>query len=86
LVRADGTVEELPSKITNVTIAAGDLMVLETAGGGGWGPPGERAPQRVLDDVLDGKLGAEAAAAVYGVVLTPDGLSLDLVAESDRES
>jgi N-methylhydantoinase B len=86
LVRADGTVEELPSKITNVNIAAGDLMVLETAGGGGWGPPGERAPQRVLDDVLDGKLGAAAAAAVYGVVLTPDGLSLAPAAEADREA
>jgi N-methylhydantoinase B len=40
---------------------------LETAGGGGWGPPAERDPALVLRDVLDGKVSVEAAREVYRV-------------------
>ncbi len=76
LARADGSVEQLPSKATNLTIAAGDTMRLETAGGGGYGSPLERDPALVLDDVLDGKIGAAAAGDLYGVVL--DDGSVDL--------
>ncbi|MGF7161576.1 N-methylhydantoinase B [Rhodoligotrophos appendicifer] len=67
LVRANGTVETLPSKITNVTISAGDLMVLETAGGGGYGDPRARDRQLVQDDLLDGKISAHAARSLYGL-------------------
>jgi N-methylhydantoinase B len=67
LVRADGTVVTLPSKATNLAIGAGDLIRLETAGGGGWGPPAARDPARVGEDVLDGKVSAAAAREVYGV-------------------
>jgi N-methylhydantoinase B len=69
LLRADGTAVALPSKVTNLTIGAGDLVSLETAGGGGYGPPTARDPALVLHDVLDGKVSAEAARAVYGVVV-----------------
>ena len=69
LVRADGTVVALPSKVTNLAIAAGDLVVMETAGGGGWGPPTGRDPALVLRDVLDGKVSLAQAREVYGVVL-----------------
>ncbi|MEJ1158901.1 hydantoinase B/oxoprolinase family protein [Prosthecomicrobium sp. N25] len=68
LVRADGAIERLPSKITNVTIAAGDLMVLETAGGGGYGEPIERDRRRVQDDLLDGKISPDVARDIYGFV------------------
>jgi N-methylhydantoinase B len=77
LVRAGGAAEELPSKKTNIWIEAGDLMVLETAGGGGWGDPLERDPARVLADRLDGKIGEEALATVYGVVLAECGMAVD---------
>jgi N-methylhydantoinase B len=69
LTRADGTELRLPSKATNLTIAAGDLVRLETAGGGGWGPPAEREPDAVLQDVLDGKVSAAAAREVYRVAV-----------------
>lgn len=36
--RADGRVERLPAK-ARAQWRAGDLLVIETAGGGGWGPP-----------------------------------------------
>jgi N-methylhydantoinase B len=42
------------------------------AGGGGFGDPLEREPERVRADVLDGKVTIEHARAAYGVVLTHD--------------
>jgi len=36
--RADGRVEELPGK-ASAEVAAGDALVVETPGGGGWGEP-----------------------------------------------
>src|SRR5262249_61112425 len=77
LKRADGTSEILPHKATNLTISAGDTMILETAGGGGWGKPDEREPHLVLQDLLDGKISSESAHDVYKVVLTVDGTAID---------
>ena len=71
LVRADGRVEKLPSKATNLTIAAGDLVCMETAGGGGYGSPSGRDSDAVLADVLDGKVSIAAARATYGATIDP---------------
>ncbi len=65
LIHADGTEEELPSMFSR-TIDEGDVYVHRTAGGGGWGDPRQRDPQRVADDVADGKVTAEAARKDYG--------------------
>ncbi|MSP89092.1 MAG: hydantoinase B/oxoprolinase family protein [Alphaproteobacteria bacterium] len=73
LRRADGTVETLPSKITNLTIRAGDVVEMVTAGGGGYGNPGERDPALVLADVADGKVSASAAREAYGVTVATTG-------------
>ncbi len=43
------------------------------AGGGGWGDPLEREPERVAADVLDGKVTREAALEHYGVAVREDG-------------
>ncbi len=59
-------------------------MIAETPGGGGWGDPFEREPELVLRDVLDEVLTPSAAAAQYGVVLTPDGIAVDPVATAER--
>jgi N-methylhydantoinase B len=45
----------------------GERLEVETAGGGGYGPPRQRPPERVLEDVRDGKVSAEAAREVYGL-------------------
>lgn len=86
LGRVDGSREDLPSKATNLTISAGDLMVLETAGGGGYGSPFERDPEAVLRDVLDGKVSVRSAAEDYGVVLAADGQSVDAAATAARRA
>jgi N-methylhydantoinase B len=63
--RADGRVEEIASKIVT-TLGPGDRVVVETAGGGGFGKPRERARSQVEDDVRNGKVSAEAARRLYG--------------------
>jgi N-methylhydantoinase B len=45
----------------------GDELELRLPGGGGFGPPGEREPDRVVSDVRMGYVSAEAALADYGV-------------------
>lgn len=52
-----------------IPLGRGDLYCHRSAGGGGAGPPHERDPARVLEDVLDGKVTVEAARDSYGVVL-----------------
>jgi N-methylhydantoinase B len=63
--RADGTEEIVPSKIETV-LGPGDRVIVETAGGGGYGDPRARARERVREDVANGKLSAEAALGDYG--------------------
>jgi N-methylhydantoinase B len=62
--RTDGRREVVPSKLVT-TLRAGDRVVFETAGGGGYGEPSQRDPELVRLDLADGKISA-AAAEVYG--------------------
>ncbi|HVN87439.1 MAG TPA: hydantoinase B/oxoprolinase family protein [Candidatus Binatia bacterium] len=48
----------------------GERYEYRYGGGGGWGDPLDRDPQKVLDDVLDEYVSAEGARRDYGVVLT----------------
>jgi N-methylhydantoinase B/oxoprolinase/acetone carboxylase alpha subunit len=61
----DGKVQELPSKVTNLMVRKGDIVRLETSGGGGFGAPETRDRELVERDVRLGYVGAEAAASVY---------------------
>ena len=62
--RADGRLEEIPSKIVT-TLRKGDRVVVETAGGGGYGHSRERSAARVEADVRDGKVSPEMAKRLY---------------------
>jgi len=48
-----------------VLLEAGDELAIVTAGGGGYGPPAERAPDRVARDIAEGRLTIDAARRVY---------------------
>ena len=48
-------------------------MTARSPGGGGWGDPKRRDPDRVLRDVRDGVVSREAAAEVYGMTVSADG-------------
>ncbi len=62
----------------------GDVLRLETGGGGGWGHAYDREPDLVLRDVLGGFVSPEAAFEDYGVVLSDDGESVDEDATLER--
>lgn len=51
-------------------------VIVRTGGGGGWGDPLERDPERVRSDVLEELVSLDAARGQYGVVLRED-LSVD---------
>ncbi len=70
---------ELPSKIT-LQLAPGDVVSVQTPGGGGTQAPTERAAEDVARDVALGKISAGRARAVYGVVVDPANQALDAAA------
>ena len=51
---------------------------IETAGGGGWGSPLEREPDKVLSDVLDAFITLDCARRDYGVCIDAATMTLDL--------
>ncbi|MBJ3775564.1 hydantoinase B/oxoprolinase family protein [Acuticoccus mangrovi] len=67
------------SKITGVRLAKGGRVRLETPGGGGWGDPRRRDPQRVARDVRLGFVSEGVARDTYAVALAADG-SVDAAA------
>jgi N-methylhydantoinase B len=60
-------------------------VLLQTGGGGGWGDPLERDSARVLWDVREEMISAQAARELYGVVVD-DRLELDLAATAALRS
>jgi N-methylhydantoinase B len=56
---------------------AGSLVILRSAGGGGWGDPFARDSARVRADVLEGHVSIAAAAHDYGVVIDPTTFAVD---------
>ena len=75
-----GTPEQrrLPPLSDGHRLRKGDVFRLETGGGGGYGHPFDRPPERVLGDVLGGLVSEAAARQHYGVVL--DGDAVDAAA------
>jgi N-methylhydantoinase B len=64
------------------TVPPRDAICLHLPGGGGFGDPRARDPQRVLDDVLDGLITVEDARRDYGVAI--DALGQINVVETER--
>lgn len=69
-------------KVSSFPLSKGDLVFLNAAGGGGYGDPLDREPDRVAEDVLDGYVTVERARDVYGVVVGVDG-AVDATASAD---
>lgn len=72
LVKKDGTEIDIPSKIDNIEVEAGDMFYFNTAGSGGWGDPLERDPAYVALEVQRGLVSENKAAVEYGVIITAD--------------
>ena len=54
-------------------ISGEDLLVFETPGGGGYGPPASRDPRAVVRDVRDGLVSREQARSLYRVAIDESG-------------
>jgi N-methylhydantoinase B len=72
----DDEATKLGSKVT-VQLKPGDVVRVESCGGGGYGPSAERDPQRVLRDVHEGKVSLERAREVYRVAIDPETWTVD---------
>jgi N-methylhydantoinase B len=82
--RSDGNRVAVPSKGEYLVVHRGDRVSIRPAAGGGYGDPLEREAERVLEDVRDGYVSAEAAASLYGVVIDAAGPGIDRAATDKR--
>lgn len=67
--------ERLLGKIDLLAVSAGDEVLLQTPGGGGWGDPFCRDPDAVKRDVDNQLITVDMAAQQYGVVIGADGIN-----------
>ncbi|MDA4127620.1 MAG: hydantoinase B/oxoprolinase family protein [Thaumarchaeota archaeon] len=72
-----GTPREIKVGTYRAKVRKGDLCVLESAGGGGFGDPRERDPAMILEDVLDEYVSVDTARDEYGVVISAGRVDLD---------
>jgi N-methylhydantoinase B len=72
VVRASGE-ERAIEKEKGFRLVAGDLVRVETGGGGGYGPPKERTLRLIQRDLDAGYISPDTAARDYGVTVDADG-------------
>ena len=65
-----------PTKTDFMPIMEGDLLRVMTPGGGGWGDPLDREPEKVARDVALGLVSMDSAKEDYGVVMDPHRLKV----------
>ncbi len=65
-VRRDGAVLQpsaFPGKVANFPLRRGDVVLMQSSGGGGFGDPAERDPAALAADLMDGYVTAAGRAA-----------------------
>jgi len=74
-----GTPEErvLAPLSDGTVLRGGDILLVETGGGGGHGHPFDRPAEQVAQDIRDGFVSVEAARREYGVVVRDGVLDVD---------
>ena len=75
VVLSDGT---RPHPKGKYELQPGQAVILRLPGGGGFYPPWERDPERVLEDVRQGRVSPEAAREAYGVVVDCERWEVDV--------
>jgi N-methylhydantoinase B len=82
------TAKRLPTRYADYPLRQGDVFRLDTPGGGGYGDPFGRDPEKVLADVREGYITGAAAERDYGVVLveTECGLAIDFAATARKRN
>ena len=78
-----GTDMEQVTGMAYETMAPGEGLVNCAGGGGGWGDPLKRDPEKVLDDVRDERVSIDSAIEHYGVVIDQGTMTIDAAATAD---
>ena len=88
VVREDAVIEPspVPGKVSGFPLGPGDIVRIESSGGGGAGDPLERALARVAEDIAEGYLTADQAEIRYGLVLDEDGAIDPAPSEAKRQA
>jgi N-methylhydantoinase B len=85
-VDLEGEARDLGGLVDGEPVLKGQVVRVVTTGGGGWGDPLEREPERVLQDVIEGQVSLESARDDYGVIILGDGndMAMDEAATIER--
>ena len=93
---ANGTLPSSPDQIngrvevkgcnTTFSFNQGDVYVVYFGGGGGFGDPLERAPQKVAADVRNEYVSVEQAEKSYGVIVSAETFEVDFSATQNRRA
>ena len=67
--KPDGTTTIVAAKGGQTVVRRGERVIVQPAGSGGYGDPLERERQRVIGDIADGYISADAARRLYNVEL-----------------
>lgn len=84
IIRKDGKREGPFGKYPRFHLHDGDLLLVTTGTGGGYGNPLERPEEKVREDVGNGYLTVRQAKDDYGVILDPESLRILGVTEERR--
>ena len=76
VVSEDGQEKEIRKE--TLRLKPGSVLRLQVAGAGGWGDPALRDPERVLNDVIEGKISPSRARDVYKVAVDAGAGTIDV--------
>lgn len=71
------SISKMGGKVGKIALAKGDVLVLMSPGGGGFGDPLSRNPDYVSRDCKEGYISIERAKEEYGVVVDPQTFRVD---------
>jgi len=61
-----GVSDRSVTKESNIVLNKDDTIVFQTAGGGGYGDPKKRSPEKIQDDIDQGYISSQVALDIYG--------------------
>jgi N-methylhydantoinase B len=77
VLELEGEVRSIPLTAPALPVEDYDFIYWRLWGGGGYGDPLDREPERVADDVRSGLVSSDAARVVFGVALDPETGEVD---------
>lgn len=86
ILKLEGDVKDYRPMVPATQVKENTIVYFYQSPGGGYGDPIDRAPEAVLKDVIDGFTSMEYAKNLYGVIIDPDNLTLNVEAtKAQRE-